>query len=70
MFHYKIMSNENELIAIAKQRDLVELGTEWISPDLIALVDEFVGDRYWSYDLIKQAEFETYLAFGIREIKL
>ena len=65
MNYYKIMSNEFELLAITTYSTEAD---EWISPTLVGLIDETIG-RFWSYDLITQAEFETYQTFGIKEIK-
>lgn len=65
MNYYKIMSNELELLAITTYPTEAD---KWISPTLVGLIDETIG-RFWSYDLIAQSEFETYQAFGIKEIK-
>ena len=67
MNYYKIMSNENELLAITTYPTEED---EWISPALTDLIDETIGSRYWSYDLITQAEFGTYQSFDVKEIKL
>lgn len=66
MNYYKIMSNELELLAITTYPTEAD---EWISPALVSVIDETIGSRFWSYDLIAQSEFETYQVFGIDEIK-
>ncbi len=54
----------DEALAIMKSE------TEKYVPEEIAIINDKLDHGAWLLNPISQAEFETYQAFGIREIKL
>ena len=67
-FYFKIVSdddNEGELIAIFKYDDTFR---DWDGAR--AQVSNELETEWWTSESINQVEFETYQAFGIKEIKL
>lgn len=69
MNYYKVMSGDNELLAIAIELNGAGPQLEWISLGLAIYIDKNLGFKNWSYDTITQSEFGTYQAFGIKEIR-
>ena len=75
MLYYKVTTREGELLAVGKDRGqgmiFYEHGHFVMSKALDNWITKEVGsnDSYsWRWAFLNQVEFETYQAFGIKEI--
>ena len=68
MSYYKILSYDDELLAIQKvsKNDINDIWWHRVNTQ----VENELGIDSWWRASMTQVEFETYQAFGIREIKL
>ena len=64
--HHKL-TNDGELLVICKAPSIASVSV-W--HDIHEQIDKELENIDWRWHLISQVEFETYQAFGIREIEL
>ena len=76
MLYYKVTTRDDELLAVGKDRGqgmiIYDQGAFVMSTVLAEWINKKLKtDTYsWKWKFLNQVEFETYQAFGIKEIKI